>query len=345
MIEVRNKPLIGIVDTSFFLRRSMYSKNTRDLMSEYGVPTGGVYSLLESVVYSCKEWSLDGIIFVFDCGHSTRRVQLYPEYKLRSPEGEEQRDQFGMTDYEYFCHQMKLLEGILSRMGIKMLKVMGKECDDIVYRVTRFMKDCDMLLLTEDKDYYCMIKDNVSVYRPIRQEYITNENIGDVTGYETPYKFFLGKVLCGDGSDNIPGCCKGVGESTYMKILDSFKGNPEKISAEMIVTRASELTNLRGKGKKLLENKEDFIKQYYINYNLINLELENFSLFDIQDLMAEIKKESSFNTLEVAEIFRKLSFSPNKASYIMSMLAPLGNFNLMKYVNNDYIKEYLGGQQ
>lgn len=338
-----DKELIGIVDTSFFIRRAMYSKGTRDLSSESGVPTGGVYNLMESVVKSCNEFKLNGIIFVFDCGHSKRRLKVYSGYKDRGPiEEEPERDQFGMTDYEYFCHQITLLEGILERMGIKMLKIMGKECDDIVYRVTRFMKDCNLLLLTEDKDYYCMIKDNVSVYRPIRQEYITKDNFKDATGYEDPYRFFIGKVLCGDSSDNIPGCCKGVGESTYMKILDSI--NKEVITAEDILEAASTLTNLRGKGKKLLGNKEEFIKQFYINYELINLELEKFSLFDIQDLMSEIKKESSFKTLEVAEILRKLNFSPTKASYIMSNLAPLGNFNYMKYVDDNYIREYLGGR-
>ena len=67
-----DKELIGIVDTSFFIRRAMYSKGTRDLSSESGVPTGGVYNLMESVVKGCNEFKLNGVIFVFDCGHDRR---------------------------------------------------------------------------------------------------------------------------------------------------------------------------------------------------------------------------------------------------------------------------------
>lgn len=336
-------PNIMLVDTSFMLRRAQYQTATKSLATSTGVPTGGVYSLLQSMLTVLNSFMCSTVIFCFDHGHSKRRLEVYPEYKDRGPvdeDEEEERNEFGMTDYEFFLHQLKLTKAILKSYGIKMIDLPGHEGDDVLYVTAHMLKNCNKIIISEDRDYYALVDNDISCFRPIRNEYVTLDNFELITDYKTPYQFMIAKVLCGDGSDNIPGCMPKVGEGTYQKVIKQFDVD-EKITPQKFLEKVAQTKGLRGKDKILLENADQFIKNFDRNLNLIDISLEPFTFFELAGIVRTLKEISKPNYSDIRKLYAYLEFGPAIVDNLNFKFSDMGMFPIINYVNEDYIKEYL----
>ena len=101
-----------------------------------------------------------------------------------------------------------------------------QEADDIIGTVATLAgsKGITTFMLTPDKDYGQLIRENVYMYRPRHgggYDVVGVHEVEDRYGIPTPAQVIDLLALMGDSSDNFPGC-PGVGEKTAAKLINEF---------------------------------------------------------------------------------------------------------------------------
>lgn len=327
-----------ILDGAFFIRRAMYSPNTRELSNKTGVPTGGIFSFFNSLRTTLSSIAATSLVVTWEGGHSDRRNSIYPDYKKREIVDEPELDSFGMTDYEYYKHQLSWVQKILDCYGVPQVMIPGKEGDDVLYQCCHIIKG-NKVIVSEDRDFFSLINDDISCYRPIKKEYVCNSNFQEITGYRSSRHFMFAKSILGDGSDNIPQVAKGCGESTVLKILDNIK-EPENVTTENILKEAA---NVGGRANKLVLAGASLINR---NLDLVDISREQFNVFELQDIIEILSKKYYANIDMVNKLFDHLDFARSSTSNLTTILSNMTNYPLYNLVNKGYAKEvamYEGG--
>lgn len=222
-----------IVDASYLLHRVLHNNAVFELRGPDGQRSGGVFSFIRTLNKEVRNNPGYFPVLCFDEGLSKRRVSVDPFYK-NAPDRNSTPDVMTKEelDSDYltqFRKQRAMVMEVLSYAGIPSLRFSSElpEGDDIMYILS---KSCNKgLVLTDDRDMLQLVNDHVSVRRPMADEYITKDNLIDSNGYDEVYDFVMNKAIIGDGSDNIPGCCKGIGGGTsgqlikLLKLLDNYE--------------------------------------------------------------------------------------------------------------------------
>lgn len=229
----RNKRFL-MIDGSSLLFRAFYA--IRDLRTQDGVYTNGVYGFMTMFWKAMEEIRPDYVLVAFDRSEPTFRTEIYADYKgTRQATPPELGPQFGMV------------KDILHALSITTIDREGYEADDIIGTMSKKAENegIESILLTGDRDYFQLVSDLTSVHytkRGISQiEVVTPHYI--MEKYQvSPSALVDIKGLQGDTSDNIPGV-PGIGEKTAIKLIKEFS-TIEKIYENLD----------RVSGKKLKEN-------------------------------------------------------------------------------------------
>ena len=335
--EPKVDPLILVCDGAHMLRRNMYINNLRELTNSTGMPTGAIYGFMNSLTAAVNSMNASSLVVCWEGGHSERRLSIYDQYKHRDVEENPEKDINGYTDYEYYKHQLSWIQKILECLGVHQISIGGKEGDDVLYQVSH-MIDAKKVLISEDKDFYALVDENLSIYRPIKKQYIDINTFEEVSGgYKTPQHFLYGKVLLGDGSDNIPSVCKGVGESTVLKILDRVE-DPSELSPTRILKEALSIGNARC--MRLYDQGSAPIER---NLDLIDISREPFDVFQLKNIQDNLETEKSTDVISLGKLYHVLEFSEKTTRFITSRLLEMSHFPLSKYIDKNYIKSVLIG--
>lgn len=312
----------------------MHSENLRELSTSQGVPSGGVYGFMKSIVTVCSTLSASSIVVCWEGGHSKRRKSLYGGYKVRE-EVEETRDVHGMTNYEFYKHQLSWIETLLKSLGISQVRVIGKEGDDVLYQSVHMVKG-NKIIVSEDKDFVALLSPDVSIYRPIKKEYVEITNIATYSGCRSPLQYLYMKVLIGDGSDCIPQVAKGVGEGTIKKVLDLIPD--DELSPEKIVQVAAASDS--GRVKKIAEAGVAVIRR---NLDLIDISKEPFSFVDLDNIAETLSAPKNINLETASKIMRALEFSNETVDGLVQKVIPIANFPLHENIDRSYVKSMMAG--
>lgn len=133
------------------------------------------------------------------------------------------------------------IHNVTKLLGIKNVFPGVMEGDDIMSWLSENLEG-NNVIVSVDQDFLQLVQETVSVYSPIKDIHITQENFTHIMGVDVE-DFLNYKALLGDKSDNIPGIPK-VGEKTAKKILSrGICGLPEKHLE--IWTRNRRLMDLR----------------------------------------------------------------------------------------------------
>lgn len=202
-----------IIDGSSLLNRAFYA--IRLLSNKKGIFTNGIYGFLNMLDKIKADYDPKYICVVFDRKEKTFRKDIYDDYKGNR-----------MKFPDELSVQFPILKDILTKMGIKVLDKAGFEADDLAGTLTMIDdKNVKKVLITGDKDYLQLIKDDTDVIITKRgvSEFDTYniEKMNEVYGL-SPDEFIDLKALMGDQSDNIPGIY-GIGEKTALKILSEYR--------------------------------------------------------------------------------------------------------------------------
>jgi len=189
-----------------------------------------------------------------------------------------------------------IIKDILKSWNIPVLQVDGYEADDVIGTLATKAgeKGITTYMLTPDKDYGQLVKENVFMYRPrygdAGYETLGVEEVEKKYGITSPLYVIDLLGLMGDASDNIPGC-PGVGEKTAVKLINEF-GTIENI--------ISSTEKLKGVLKKKIEEN---IEQIKFSKYLATIKTDVPIELNLDDL----KKEEP-NEEELKKIFDELEF-------------------------------------
>lgn len=195
------------------------------------VPFGFTNTLLEVI----QKQRPTHIAVAFDTAAKTFRDEIFKEYKATRQETPED-----------IRHGIPTVKEIIRGFNIPILEMDGYEADDIIGTIATqaAAKGYVVYMMTPDKDFGQLVKDNVFLYKPAYMG-----NAVDVLGpKEVCEKWDIENVsqvidmlgLQGDTSDNIPGI-PGVGPKTASELLKQYK------TVEGVVEHAGEL---KGKQKE-----------------------------------------------------------------------------------------------
>ena len=241
---------------------------------------------LKSLKITIEKFNVDGACIVaWDTGLSTRRLEIHEGYKVRPEKTDEELDDGSVFDYakEYMA-QRAAVNAALQCLGVKIALLNQREADDIIAKLVAMLKSGgDVTLMTEDKDFYQLIDDDVQVWRPILDKLFDAQTFWDEFGFDPTFWIYY-RAMTGDPSDGIDGV-RGVGDKTAAKVVKEMR----KPGVTELMNAVGTLANDDHRVNKVL-NEEETIRR---NFKLLDLKQERFEW----DELGSLKK-----TLEAASV-------------------------------------------
>tara|TARA_R100001440_G_scaffold9426_2_gene17715 strand:- start:1254 stop:2204 length:951 start_codon:yes stop_codon:yes gene_type:complete len=313
------KNVIIIDALNMFLRSYVISPH----LNKKGWPIGGTIGFLKSLQKVARDFDAEEVIIAWD-GHegSARRRSMNKDYKggrkpVRfnrrmvelPPEKEEANKGF---------QQVRLME-YLNEMPVIQLVADFTEADDIIALVINHPRyeGWKKTIISSDKDFFQLCREDVQIYRPIQKKIITKQSIIDDFKIH-PNNFALARAIEGDKSDNLPGV-KGAGLKTIAKRFPYLIREDEYVVSDIIKDCA-----MQGKKLKIHENiesNEKLIKDNYAimqlqhpNIRPMNRELIKKAIIDFEPTFNKIKftqmlfedDAATLNFNDLQQVFRKI---------------------------------------
>ena len=288
------KNVIIIDALNMFLRSYVVSPH----MDRKGNPVGGTIGFLKSLQKVARDFTADEIIVAWD-GHegSQRKRSMNKDYKggrkpvrfnrrmIELPPDQEQANK----GYQ----QIRLME-YLNHMPVIQLVADFTEADDIIAHVINHdkYKGWHKTIISSDKDFFQLCREDVSIYRPIQKKVMTKDSI--INEFKIhPNNFALARAMAGDASDNLPGI-KGAGLKTIAKRFPYLVREDEYEVADIIRDCAMQGKKLKiheniQTGETLIKNNYKIMQLYYPNIRPLNRQLITKSVNDFEPFFDKIK--------------------------------------------------------
>jgi len=238
-----------LFDAYSLIYRAYYVFLRNPRINSKGQNTSAIMGFLNTLNEVLSKENPDYLGVAFDPEGPTFRHIEFPEYKAQR--------QAAPEDIKL---SVPIIKEILQCYGIPVLEVKGFEADDVIGTLS--MKSAKMeietYMLTPDKDYGQLVRQNVFMYRPSNSsgyEIWGPKQITEKFNVQRPEQVIDLLGLMGDSSDNIPGC-PGVGQKTAANLIKTYD------SIENLIAHVSEL---KGKLKENVEtNREQILFSKYL---------------------------------------------------------------------------------
>lgn len=233
-----------LLDAYALIYRSYYALIRNPRINSKGLNTSCIMGFCNTLNEVLTKENPTHIGVAFDHG-KTFRHEAFPAYKAQREETPED-----------IKASVPIIKDILNAYRIPILQVDGFEADDVIGTVVTqaAAKGIETYMLTPDKDYGQLVKDNVYMYRPRHNgggyDKLGVKEVAEKYGIATPLQVIDLLALMGDSSDNYPGC-PGVGEKTAIKLINEF-GSVENL--------ISNTDKLKGKQREKVEAAVEDIK-------------------------------------------------------------------------------------
>lgn len=271
------------------------------LTNDNGEHVGGVYGTLNSLQSQIKKHNPDIVSVVWEGkGSSERRRRTLKEYKEgRKFRGLNRQFEYSQEDEsESFARQLQLLKECLDLLPVYQPAVQYLEADDqIAYSCRTFFKDEAKVIVSTDKDFFQLVDNNTSVYRPVKTKENPKGEMIDMSYMVDkedvfPPNYALLKAIVGDKSDNINGI-SGVGEKSVKRDFPLLSTN-EDMDVDSILDYARNQKNK--KYQKYIDN-EDLLRR---NYKIVQLLDVDVNIQSIQALEKSYEnKDLKFNSYQL----------------------------------------------
>jgi 5'-3' exonuclease len=151
---------------------------------------------------------VDEIIFVYDIGKSTYRLQLLPSYKGHRT--------YGKTHEEFNKDYQDITPDIAKNLGINTVGVPGVEADDLAGILLGLLEKKKTLFITADQDWFQFVfeSNKAAIFDPRTYKLYTKRKVIEHSGCTTLGHFLMKKALLGDTSDGLHGI-KFFGKTSY----------------------------------------------------------------------------------------------------------------------------------
>ena len=325
-----------LLDAYALIYRAYYALIRNPRINSKGMNTSAIMGFVNTLNEVLTKEKPTHIAVAFDPSGPTFRHEAYPEYKAQREECPED-----------IKKSVPIIKKILNAWNICILEEKGYEADDIIGTVALKAGENGFLtyMLTPDKDYGQLVRENVFMYRPkfgnTGYDILGVEEIKQKYDLSTPLQVIDLLGLMGDASDNIPGC-PGVGEKTAIKLIKEYG------SIENLVANTNTLKGAMK--KKVEENKEKIVFSKF----LATIKTDVPTTIDFENLKVKEPNEeqlrSLFDELEFKtltdRILKKNQKSQNKVEKQLDLFADFpsdgeettenSSFETLKTINHDY---------
>ncbi|MBP5589163.1 MAG: DNA polymerase I, partial [Bacteroidales bacterium] len=255
-----------LLDAYALIFRSYYAFIKNPRITSKGLNTSAIFGFLLTLEEVLNKQHPTHMAVVFDTHEPTFRHIMYKEYKANRAETPED-----------ILKAVPYIKKLLEAFRIPVIACPGYEADDVIGTLSRLasQKDFETYMMTPDKDYAQLVKENVYMFKPSRSG---NDSV--LWGVEDVKREFdvanhLQVIdilaLMGDKVDNIPGA-PGIGPKTASKLISEY-GNVENIIANA--------DKLKDKLQQTIKDNKDNI---ILSKTLATIEINVPIAFDEEDL-------------------------------------------------------------
>ena len=324
-----------LLDAYALIYRSYYAFIKNPRINSKGLNTSAIMGFLNTLHEVLTKEQPTHLGVAFDPHGPTFRSEAYPAYKA-------QRE----TTPEDIKQSVPIIKNILKAWNIPILEAEGFEADDVIGTLATKagQQGIDTYMLTPDKDYGQLVRDNVRIYRPRHgggYEVMGPEEVKAKYAIPSTEAVIDLLALMGDSADNFPGC-PGVGEKTAVKLINEFG------TVESLISRTSEI---KGALQKKVEEHIDDIKlskflatiktDVPIELNMDELKVTQPNEAELAKLFEELElKTLASKILKKSEVKQK---PVNQQLDLFAEFAPEGtsepkfsSFESLKTVHHEY---------
>ncbi len=274
-----------LLDAYALIFRAYYALIRNPRVTSKGKNTNAQFGFTNTLLELLNKQKPTHLAVVFDTSAPTERHTDFADYKANRQETPEDL-KAAVPD----------IQRIIKGFNLPCLELDGYEADDIIASLALEAADLGytVYMVTPDKDYGQVVRDNVFIYRPPSGF----SDLAIMGPKEVCEKWNIKRVdqvvdmlgLMGDAVDNIPGI-PGVGEKTAAKLLAEYD------TMENILANADKIKGALG--EKIRNNKEQAILSKKLATIICNVPVP----FHEEDFRVKEK-----NTEALTEVFNELEF-------------------------------------
>ncbi len=337
MSKIQKTDHFYLIDGSGYIFRAYYALPPLSRKSD-GLPTGAVsgfcsmlFKLLEDSKSDQNLQKPTHFAVIFDSARKTFRNDIYSDYKANRSEAPDD-----------LAPQFEYIRKSVLAFNLPSVDLPNYEADDLIatYVDQILKKGARVTIVSSDKDLMQLYQKNVRIFDPIKNKFITEEDVFKKFGVDAS-KVIDVQSLAGDSSDNVPGV-PGIGVKTAAELINKY-GTLEKLlkSAHEIKQNKRRETLLENKDKALISKKLVTLD----HKSPIKRELSEFELKSIdKDKLYKFLREMEFNRLlsSAISVYGEpvlTNSSPDIKS--IEKQSPINNKNYHLISNPDEIDEWV----
>lgn len=292
-----------LLDAYALIYRAYYAFIKNPRINSKGMNTSAVMGFVNTLNEILTKEQPTHIGVAFDHG-KTFRDEAFPAYKA-------QRE----ATPEDIRASVPIIKDIITAMHIPVLQADGFEADDVIGTLATKAGEAGVqtYMLTPDKDYGQLVRDNVFIFRPRHgggYETMGPKEVCEKYELDSPTQVIDLLALMGDSADNFPGC-PGVGPKTATKLIAEFG------SIDSILENSAKI-----KGK-LREKVEEAVDDIRMSKFLATIRT------DVPiDLDLDALKIQEPDTARLTEIFTELEFKSLLDKFVKKPQQPQKTVNL-----------------
>ena len=276
-----------LLDAYALIYRAYYALIRNPRINSKGLNTSAILGFVNTLEEVLKKENPTHIGVAFDPSGPTFRHEAFEAYKAQREETPED-----------IRRSVPIIKEIIRAYRIPILEVNGFEADDVIGTLANQASQMGITtyMMTPDKDYGQLVKENVYMYRPKHSGGFEVMGIDEVKAkfdIENTQQVIDMLGLMGDSSDNIPGC-PGVGEKTAQKLISEFG------SIENLLEHTDQLKGALK--KKVEENKEMILFSKFLATIKTDVPIQ----LDMESLKREEPNEEALRPLFEELEFRTL---------------------------------------
>ena len=292
-----------LLDAYALIYRAYYAFIKNPRINSKGMNTSAVMGFVNTLNEILTKEQPTHIGVAFDHG-KTFRDEAFPAYKA-------QRE----ATPEDIRASVPIIKDIITAMHIPVLQADGFEADDVIGTLATKAGEAGVqtYMLTPDKDYGQLVRDNVFIFRPRHgggYETMGPKEVCEKYELNSPTQVIDLLALMGDSADNFPGC-PGVGPKTATKLIAEFG------SIDSILENSAKI---KGKLREKVEGAVDDIRMSKFLATIRT---------DVPiDLDLDALKIQEPDTARLTEIFTELEFKSLLDKFVKKPQQPQKTVNL-----------------
>ncbi len=290
MNKIKNTDHFYLIDGSGYIFRAYYALPPLSRKSD-GMPTGAVsgfcsmlFKLLEDSKSNDNKHKPTHFAVIFDSARKNFRNEIYSDYKANRSDAPDD-----------LIPQFEFIRKSVKAFNLPSIELINYEADDLIatYAEQILKEGAKATIVSSDKDLMQLYKKNIRIYDPMKNKFISNEDVNNKFGVN-PDKVIDVQALAGDSSDNVPGV-PGIGVKTAAELINQY-GNLENLlkNADKIKQNKRRETLIQNKDKAIVSKKLVTLKKDVPVKNKIS----EFQLKEIdKNKLYSFLREMEFNRL------------------------------------------------